>query len=205
MFDVFPDNPAVGGSRNQVSLRTSLERVLGQRVSDGMPLTRYDVRNRGGGFVERHWNPSNHPVLDPRGDLLYLLHTVTDETDRVLRANAVAAARKADEESRSGRQELRAAALVEDPLDSVINENFESLSAREKEVLKLAIRGKANKVIACALGISARTVEVYRTSILRKTVKNNFLELSGALYELSGAKPSGSIEARLRKAVEDVD
>ena len=43
-----------------------------------------------------------------------------------------------------------------------------SLSQREREVLERLIEGKANKVIAFELGISVRTVEVYRANVMSK-------------------------------------
>jgi two-component system, LuxR family, response regulator FixJ len=44
-----------------------------------------------------------------------------------------------------------------------------TLSAREREVLRGVVAGKMNKVIAHELGISARTVEVYRANVMSKT------------------------------------
>jgi two-component system response regulator FixJ len=43
-----------------------------------------------------------------------------------------------------------------------------SLSKREREVLEGLVEGKANKVIAFELGISVRTVEVYRANVMSK-------------------------------------
>ena len=43
-----------------------------------------------------------------------------------------------------------------------------SLSQREREVLERLVDGKANKVIAFELGISVRTVEVYRANVMSK-------------------------------------
>ena len=43
-----------------------------------------------------------------------------------------------------------------------------ALSAREREVLRELVLGAANKAIAATLGISSRTVEIHRASILRK-------------------------------------
>ena len=42
------------------------------------------------------------------------------------------------------------------------------LSSRERDVLKGLVNGRANKVIAGALGISPRTVEIYRANVMRK-------------------------------------
>ena len=42
------------------------------------------------------------------------------------------------------------------------------LSAREREIVQLIAEGKSNKEVADALGISVRTAETHRASILRK-------------------------------------
>lgn len=49
-----------------------------------------------------------------------------------------------------------------------ITANLSALSGRERDVLEGLIEGKANKVIAYDLGISARTVEVYRANVMTK-------------------------------------
>jgi FixJ family two-component response regulator len=43
-----------------------------------------------------------------------------------------------------------------------------SVSPREREVLALLVAGRMNKAIAAELGISAKTVEDHRASIMRK-------------------------------------
>jgi DNA-binding NarL/FixJ family response regulator len=49
-----------------------------------------------------------------------------------------------------------------------IRKRLDALSGRERDVLKGLAAGKANKVIAYDLGISARTVEVYRANVMTK-------------------------------------
>jgi two-component system response regulator FixJ len=51
------------------------------------------------------------------------------------------------------------------------------LSPREREVLRGLVAGKANKVIANELGISPRTVEVYRANVMTKTGAHSLSEL----------------------------
>jgi two-component system response regulator FixJ len=50
-----------------------------------------------------------------------------------------------------------------------LNARFDSLSPRERDVLVGVVAGKANKIIAYDLGISPRTVEVYRAGLMSKT------------------------------------
>lgn len=52
-----------------------------------------------------------------------------------------------------------------------------TLSGRETEVLRGVVAGKMNKVIAYELGISQRTVEVYRANVMSKTHASGVSEL----------------------------
>ena len=54
---------------------------------------------------------------------------------------------------------------------------LETLSPREKDVLQGVLAGKQNQVIAQDLGISPRTVEVYRAHVMTKTSARSLSEL----------------------------
>lgn len=58
-----------------------------------------------------------------------------------------------------------------------IRKRLDALSSRERDVLKGLAAGKANKVIAYDLGISARTVEVYRANVMTKMQADSLSEL----------------------------
>ena len=60
---------------------------------------------------------------------------------------------------------------------SEINERLTALSNRERQVLEGLVAGKANKVIAFDLGISARTVEIYRANVMTKMSANSLSDL----------------------------
>ncbi|WP_342643949.1 response regulator FixJ [Rhodoligotrophos ferricapiens] len=58
-----------------------------------------------------------------------------------------------------------------------ISRRHGSLSPRERDVLEQLVAGKPNKVIAFELGISPRTVEVYRASLMTKMQAASLSEL----------------------------
>jgi two-component system response regulator FixJ len=60
---------------------------------------------------------------------------------------------------------------------AAIRQRLESLSQREAEVLEGLVAGHANKVIADDLGISPRTVEVYRANVMTKMRASSLSEL----------------------------
>jgi two-component system response regulator FixJ len=58
-----------------------------------------------------------------------------------------------------------------------IEARLDSLSERERQVLEGLVAGKANKVIAYDLGISPRTVEIYRANVMSKMQAGSLSEL----------------------------
>ncbi|HZZ30614.1 MAG TPA: response regulator FixJ [Phenylobacterium sp.] len=54
---------------------------------------------------------------------------------------------------------------------------LQALSGREREVLEGVVAGKLNKTIGFELGISPRTVEVYRAKMMSKTGASSLSEL----------------------------
>jgi two-component system, LuxR family, response regulator DctR len=62
-----------------------------------------------------------------------------------------------------------------------LQENLATLTDREKEVMRLIISGRLNKVIADDLSISMRTVEVHRSRIFSKMGVRSAVELANLL------------------------
>jgi two-component system response regulator FixJ len=58
-----------------------------------------------------------------------------------------------------------------------IQNRLTGLSNRERQVLEGLVAGKANKVIAFDLGISPRTVEIYRANLMTKMAANSLSDL----------------------------
>jgi two-component system response regulator FixJ len=58
-----------------------------------------------------------------------------------------------------------------------IQEKLAALSNRERQVLEGLVAGHANKIIAFDLGISPRTVEIYRANVMTKMAANSLSDL----------------------------
>jgi DNA-binding NarL/FixJ family response regulator len=58
-----------------------------------------------------------------------------------------------------------------------IEDSYDLLTAREKEVLQLLAEGKSNKEAASVLGVSASTVETHRTNLMQKVDLHNTAEI----------------------------
>jgi two-component system response regulator FixJ len=58
-----------------------------------------------------------------------------------------------------------------------VRNRLESLSERERQVLDGVVAGSPNKVIAHDLGISPRTVEIYRANVMAKLQAHSLSEL----------------------------
>jgi two-component system response regulator FixJ len=78
-------------------------------------------------------------------------------------------ARRALEKDRSNRIQLRQRDQIRDRL--------QSLTPREREILTLVTRGKANKVMAGDLGVSQRTVEIHRARVMEKMGAESLAQL----------------------------
>ncbi len=76
-----------------------------------------------------------------------------------------------------------------DALREEVNERISALSQRERQVLECLVAGQANKMIAYDLGISPRTVEVYRANVMTKMKAQSLSELV-RMALLAGIAPS---------------
>ena len=83
LFNAFPLNPADPDADGHVNLRGSLERARDTRRPDTMAIQKYDIPAPDGGYEERYWSPRNVPVLDERGEVVFLLHRSDDITEYV--------------------------------------------------------------------------------------------------------------------------
>jgi len=68
--------------------------------------------------------------------------------------------------------------MIDDYLrDGVRVSPLDSLSLRERDVLQMVVEGQTNSVIAAKLSLSPKTIETYRTRIMRKLKVHDTVEL----------------------------
>jgi len=67
--------------------------------------------------------------------------------------------------------------LIEDYMQRVEEDPYDSLTAREREILKLVAEGRTNREIAGLLSVSVKTVLGHRTSVMEKLDIHNRTEL----------------------------
>jgi signal transduction histidine kinase len=89
LFEVFPDNPGEPSATGVRDLTASFHRALADRTTDVMPVLRYDIRDRSGAFVERHWTPINTTLVAEDGTRLGIIHRVEDVTPFVREGEAL--------------------------------------------------------------------------------------------------------------------
>ncbi len=73
-------------------------------------------------------------------------------------------------------------------------ERLTTLTARERDVMELAIEGLSNKEIARKLSISHRTVEIHKARVMRKAGAGNVLDLARIVREAGDAHGSPSAD-----------
>ena len=84
-----------------------------------------------------------------------------------------------------------------------LRKRYETLTAREREVMSLVVVGRLNKQIGGELGISEGTVKAHRSTLMHKMRAQSLAELIAAFTELRAraARPPGDGPSRAVAAV----
>ncbi len=91
--------------------------------------------------------------------------------------DAIAEALKKDAQARKRHQDT-----------TLLKARIEGLTARQREVMELVVRGLPNKIVADELGISERTVELHRSRMLHSMDAGSAAELAYAVGRLRSDK-----------------
>lgn len=131
-------------------------------------------------FITGHADVPSAVEAMRHGAFNYLLKPIRN-------AELVDNVRRAIEHDHRNRESLRQVDAIQD--------RILSLTRREREVLELIARGLANKVIAQDLGLSQRTVELYRSRLMDKMAAGSVAQLVRMLmdFEHRSGTPGDSV------------
>jgi FixJ family two-component response regulator len=77
-----------------------------------------------------------------------------------------------------------------------LQEDFDSLTRRQREVMALVVAGKLNKQIAHELGTSERTIKLYRSQVMQKLRADSLADLVKKAERLGiGRTTAGAYQA----------
>ncbi len=89
IFEAFPDNSNDAKGSPVNNLKASLELVIATKASQIIDIQHYDIPLRGtSGFELRYWRAENTPVLNERAEIDYIIHSVTDITEKITESEA---------------------------------------------------------------------------------------------------------------------
>lgn len=83
-----------------------------------------------------------------------------------------------------------------------VEQRLASLSARERQVLELILKGLRNKEIAAELGVGQRTIETHRANLMKKMACKSLLELIQRISPPNKAdlQPRPTLQSRTNRA-----
>lgn len=83
LFEAFPPGPHDSTLTAQKKLSASLHEVISTKRPHQLPAQRYDIPNKDGGFTEYYWQVLNKPILNQTGNVICIVHTAVDITDKI--------------------------------------------------------------------------------------------------------------------------
>lgn len=81
LLDVFPQHV---NNDDDGEILTSLKHVLNTKRAHAVNVTRFDAPDMHGHVRERHWKTSHTPVLNPNGEIDYIIHKTIEVTDATM-------------------------------------------------------------------------------------------------------------------------
>ncbi len=215
IFEVFPDNPNDPAATGTRDLLASLQRVVSTRTADVMGLQKYDIPRRDGmpGFELKYWSPINTPVLDPDGEVAFIIHRVEDVTSSALRDKQADLRREAQPQDRDSESEFfrvaRELTLANRQL-RVVNEHLRRSEARLNAALAIGRLGVWELDLATSaiersplydriLGLAATAGEWRYQDFLSRVIPEDRDHVETGLREAVECSQVWSGECRIRR------
>jgi PAS domain S-box-containing protein len=82
-FELFPKSPDDPNFTGEENLKASFQNIIDNKEPHEIPIQRYDIPHGDGTFSQRYWKINNAPLLNEQNELLYIIHSAIDITDRI--------------------------------------------------------------------------------------------------------------------------
>lgn len=91
VFTVFPDTPGIDTKESQQLLLNLFDEAIRLKQTNQVNELRYDIPLNDGtnNFLQRYWRVINTPVLDEAGNVIQIINSVEDISDRVFKQRAL--------------------------------------------------------------------------------------------------------------------
>jgi len=139
LFEVFTGQEGQQETAILRHLKQSLDRVLNTKKPDSMPVQHFNLKDpeRPNLKLEHYWKSLNTPVLDDKGEVLYILHRAEDVTEFVRQSHKLENLSKQEEDTQAIANESQLLWLIEQEKVKRAYEKLEEEHSRFKEAQAL--------------------------------------------------------------------
>jgi PAS domain S-box-containing protein len=153
-----------------------------------MAVQKYDIRrplDEGGNFEERHWSPMNVPVLNSKGEPIYIIHRVEDVTELV----------KLSQVQDQQQQRSRALEAKTEFMETELNRRKDEIKRTNAELELIAQLLKSEQLSRAEAEINAKRLHLASstnsTGVFDWDLHTHKIYWSPELEKLYGLKPDG--------------
>lgn len=184
IFDIFPDNPDLLEADGVRNLRASLLDVVEKRSPNAMEVQRYDLQDAISPekFSERYWDIRHSPILNEEGEISYIIQTVIDITQQVLREHELEKSNEDKTDSQREIKQLNSERLEISEKLREMNLHLEALVESRTKALEISERRYRNLIEH-----SPVAMQVFRGDDMRfEVVNESMLKFLGKTADIIG-------------------
>ncbi len=148
LFQVFPDLETDNKKSAIKSIRTALEKVRTTKGAYDLGPIRYDLPTGNGASSQiNYWETHTSAVVDTKGELAYIIHTILDITSRVLNREEATRGLGEDDTASAPENKTRVEIELERNLRTIFNNSIEGFVLTDPDLKIKAFNNRAHDYI----------------------------------------------------------